>query len=191
MKEGIASSRYISIRSVGLFTLTWLLFNAKPASATVFITVDEALKLAFPNCTIERTTVYLTKEQVTRSEELAGFELSSVIVHPYVAKRDGKLVGIAYFDAHMVRTLPETIMIVVDPEDRVQRIEVLSFNEPQDYIPKGIWYQQFIGQRLDEALALKRNIRHIVGATLTARATTEAVRRVLAIHYTLRDRFIP
>ncbi|MDH3816392.1 MAG: hypothetical protein OEV48_17995 [Acidobacteriota bacterium] len=35
---------------------------------------------------------------------------------------------------------------------------------------------------MDDELALKRDIRPVTGATLTARATTEAVRRVLAIH---------
>ena len=41
---------------------------------------------------------------------------------------------------------------------------------------------QYDGEKLDDDLSLKRDIRPVTGATLTARATTEAVRRVLAIH---------
>jgi len=57
-----------------------------------------------------------------------------------------------------------------------------SFLEPPDYIPREAWYRQFEGRGLDPDLDLKRAIRPVTGATLTARATTSAVRRVLALH---------
>jgi Na+-translocating ferredoxin:NAD+ oxidoreductase RnfG subunit len=49
-------------------------------------------------------------------------------------------------------------------------------------MPREGWYGQYEGRLLDDDLALKRGIRPVTGATLTARATTEAVRRVLALH---------
>ena len=42
--------------------------------------------------------------------------------------------------------------------------------------------RHFDPARLDEELELKRAIRPVTGATLTARATSDAVRRILAIH---------
>ncbi|HVF61775.1 MAG TPA: FMN-binding protein [Thermoanaerobaculia bacterium] len=117
--------------------------------------------------------------------------MPSRLVHAYVAtaggKAGGKAAGTAYFDTHRVRTLPETVMVVLDPSGKVRRVEVLSFNEPQDYLPGGGWYGQFAGRGLDERLALKRDIRPLTGATLTARATTGAVRRVLAVHRVLQE----
>lgn len=158
-----------------------------PAPARVFLTVGEALELAFPGCRVERTTVYLTGEQLARARQLAGGAVESALVHPYVARcRDGEGGGVAYFDSHRVRTLPETLMVVVGPEDEVTRIEVLSFQEPPDYIPREAWYDQFTGRGLDPELELKRGIRAVTGATLTARATTDAVRRVLAVHRVVR-----
>lgn len=153
-----------------------------PVPATVFLTVDEALELAFPGCRVERKTVYLTDEQVARARELAGGGVESALVHPYVARCEAGGEGVAYFDSHRVRTLPETLMVVVGPGGEVARVEVLAFKEPPDYIPREAWYQQFEGRELDPELALKRGIRGVTGATLTARATTEAVRRVLALH---------
>jgi hypothetical protein len=155
---------------------------AAPAAARVFLTVDEALALAFPRAAVERRTVYLTEVQRQRAGELAGAEVASAIVHPYVATRDGEVVGTAYFDTHRVRTLPETLMVVVDPQGRPVRVEVLSFDEPADYLPRKPWYRQFDGGALDDDLALGRDIHPVAGATLTARATTAAVRRVLALH---------
>jgi len=166
------------------------LLTGASASGKVFITLDEALKLAFPTCTIKRHTIYLSKDQMEQARKLAGVEIPSALVYPYVAMKDGEMMGIAYFDAHIVRTLPETIMITVDLEDRIQRIEVLDFNEPSDYVPGTAWYQQFTGQRLDNDLAVKRNIHSIAGATLTARHTTDAVRRMMALHHVIKRQLI-
>jgi electron transport complex protein RnfG len=151
----------------------------------VYARLDEALELAFPGCELERGTTYLTKEQVGLVKKLAGSKPASAIAHPYVARKDGRIVGTAYVETHRVRTLRESILIIVDPEQRVKRIEVLAFGEPEEYLARGAWYGQFVGRRLDDELRLKRGIRGITGATLTARATTDAVRRVLAVHQVL------
>lgn len=153
-----------------------------PAPAKVFLTQSEALDLAFPDCEVERRTVYLTAEQKARAEELSGLEIESNLVYAYRSECDGGSRGTAYFDTHRVRTLPEVLMVVVDPEGRVARVEILSFLEPEEYIPRDSWYRQLLGKRLDEELELDRSIRNMTGATLTARATTQAVRRVLALH---------
>lgn len=159
---------------------------AGPAAAKVFLTVDEALHLAFRDCKVEHPTVFLTADQLARARQLAGSEIKSALVNPYLASCAGKDAGTAYFDAHIVRTLPETLMVVVDPQGKVSRVEVLSFAEPEDYLPPGRWYGQFPGSGLGDELALGHRIRGVTGASLTARATTEAVRRVLAIHQVLR-----
>lgn len=181
----------LGLRAVPL-ALAVVLAVAAPASARVFLTTDEALALAFPGCEVERRTVYLTEAKLAEARRLAGVEVPGAVVHPYVARCDaggagaaggrGDPGGTAYFDTHRVRTLPETLMVVVDPRGAVRRIEVLAFREPEEYLPRGAWYRQFLGHRLDDGLALKRDIQGVAGATLTARATADAVRRVLALH---------
>ncbi len=161
--------------------------SAASLAAKVFLTVEEALELAFPGCEIERRTVYLTEAQERRVAELARVAYEGRVARPYVAHREGVLVGTAYFDVHRVRTLRETLMVVVDPEQRIRRIELLAFGEPEDYIPRAHWYGQFPGRALDDELALGRGIRAVTGATLTARATTECARRALALHAILRE----
>ena len=154
----------------------------------VFLTVPEALKLAFPGCEVAKETIYLSKGEVKRTDELAGFETEVAIARPYVARKDGKRIGTAYFDTHRVRSLRETLMFVVDLEGKIQRLEILAFAEPSDYLPRASWYAQFIGRKLDANLNLKRGIKGVTGATLTARATTNSARRVLALHATLGER---
>jgi len=162
-----------------------LLLVAAPAAARVFVTTDEALKLAFPGCEVVRHAAFLTPEQLKRARELAGAEVPGALAVYYTATQGGQPAGTAWFDTHRVRTLPETLMIVVDPQGKVGRIEVISFREPEEYLPRGAWYEQFRGRALDAELQLKRGIRPVTGATLTARATTDAVRRVLALRQIL------
>jgi electron transport complex protein RnfG len=163
--------------------------SAAPAAPAVqvFLTVDEALTLAFPGAEVTKETVYLTAEQRQRVEARLGAQLDSAVARPYVARRaptDGappELVGVAWFESHRVRTLQETIMFAVDPQGRVQRVEVLAFAEPAEYLPRAKWYGQFPGRVLDDELQLGRGIREVAGATLTARATVAAARRSLAL----------
>ena len=151
----------------------------------VLLTIDEALRLTFPDCEFERQTVYLTKEQKSRAGKLARVDLASGIARPYVVKKKGKVVGTAYFDTHKVRTKRETVMVAVDAKGKIRRVELLAFAEPDDYIPRGKWYGQFKGKQLDDGLNLKREIKGVTGATMTARATLSAVRRTLSIHQVL------
>lgn len=161
---------------LGLFIWT------PPLEARTYLTVEEALALAFPGCSVERSTVYLSAAEVKKAEKLSGGEVDSALVYPYRAQCPKGAGGVVYFDSHRVRTLPETIMVVLGERSEVRQVEILVFKEPPDYIPVELWYEQFVGEELDEDLFLKKDIQPVTGATLTARATTQAVRRVLALH---------
>jgi electron transport complex protein RnfG len=161
---------------------------ARAATAKVFLTQEEALKLAFPGAAVERKTAFLTDTEQQEVARLSGGPRPSALAVAYVATKDGRLVGTAYFDTHVVRTMTETLMVAVDPAGAITRVEVLSFSEPEEYLPREHWYAQFLGRTLDNELSVKRGIRPVSGATLTARATTEAARRVLALHRVLDAR---
>ena len=157
---------------------------AAPVSAQTLMTQEEALALAFPGkASVERRSAYLTESQLARARALAGddVEIDQTIVTFYVGG-DGEPAGAAYFDAHRVRTKNEVVMVVVDPDATIRRVDVLKFTEPPEYRAPDGWIDQLEGRGLDEALSLRGGIRSIAGATLTARAMTEAARRVLALH---------
>ena len=174
----------------GQWCLAAVMLFSMPATtsyASVYLTVGEALEMAFPECEVIRRTIYLTEKQKTEAGNLARVPIKSSIVYPYVAVQEGRIAGVAYFDNHIVRTLDETIMVAIDRNDKIQRVELLVFSEPPEYIPPDAWYRLFQRKRLDSQLAVNRGIRGILGATLTTRGTTEAVRRVLAIHHVIKD----
>jgi len=172
---------------VAILVVAGALLSAAATFAKVFLTQAEALHLAFPpGAAVDRRTAYLTETQQKEAQRLARSENPPEALVPYyVGSVDGRPVGTVYFDTHVVRTQPETILVLVDPGGRVRRVEVLSFLEPEDYLPLPRWYGQFAGHGLDDELSLKRGIPPVAGATLTTIATTDAVRRVLAVHRVL------
>lgn len=161
---------------------------AAPAPAQTLLTQEEALALAFPApVVVERRTAYLSDAELDRARTLAGegVEIETGVVSYYAGLRDGEPVGAAYFDAHRVRTKNEVVMVVVDPDTadaRVRRVDVLKFTEPPEYMAPEGWIGQLEGRKLDDELSTRRGVHNLTGATLTARAMTEATRRVLALH---------
>jgi hypothetical protein len=64
----------------------------------------------------------------------------------------------------------------------IASIDIVSFDEPDDYRVTPRWLEQFNGQAPDDPRRLAGAIRSLSGATLSARAVTDAARRVIAIH---------
>jgi hypothetical protein len=105
-----------------------------------------------------------------------------VVIH--VAYADERVIGFAEIAVHKVRTQPEAMLLVLSPEGRVRSVRIIAFHEPLDYMPTDRWYAQFVGKGSREGkgggLTLGREIHGVVGATLSAQAAVDAVRRVLA-----------
>ena len=148
-------------------------------------TTQQALALALPGAEWTRKEYWLTEPQAQQVQELAGTALAGLWQVSYEARGGGQLLGVAYLDTHRVRTLPETTLVVITPDGRIQRVEVLAFREPQEYLAREAWVRQFDGKPLDAQLSLKGAIRPLSGSTLTAHALTDAARRMLALHQVL------
>lgn len=183
-----AEVRPLRIRRLAvLFAAALALLGLRPgeSGAQVFLSQQEALRLAFPApLRIERRTAYLGERQLQTARGLAGRGVSveSGVVTYYVGLRGSTPVGVAYFDVHRVRTLPEVAMVVVTPDARIERVEILKFAEPPQYMAPEGWIGQLEGKALDDRLSLKGEVINMTGATLTSGALVGASRRVLALH---------
>jgi hypothetical protein len=161
-----------------------VLMAAAPVLAQV--TREEALAAVYPGATIRAEQVFLTPAQQKLVLTRADADVSSALVARYIATRDGKVIGRAYVDTHTVRTKKESLLISLDERGRVLRVDVTAFFEPMEYRASDAWLRQYRDRALTDDLAVNRAIRPIAGATLTARATNDAVRRVLAIDQILQ-----
>ena len=171
-------------------TLLLTLVALQPAlnAGARVITREEALNVLFPGAQVRQTMIFLTDAEVKEASKLAGVEIPSALVARYDAVKNGIASGRAYLDTHVVRTKKESLLLLVDPEGRLLRVEVVAFLEPPEYMPPERWYRQFDGRALGDDLQMKRAIHPVTGATLSAKSTTEAVRRALAIDQVLRRR---
>lgn len=187
-------SRAASPRRLRVVAVTVLVATAAAAPAHAQpLNQDEALRLAFGSADVERRTAFLDEGQLDAARKLAGPRagIDRGVLSYYVATDGGAPVGVAYFDAHRVRTLQEVLMVVVDTEGRVERVETVSFREPPEYrAPEG-WLAQFLGRPLDDELSLRGEVAPMTGATLTANAVTQTVRRVLALHQVIDPFGVP
>lgn len=157
-----------------------------PAHSKVFASQNQAINEAFPDATrVDRRTVILKKTQVAAIESRTGSEVVAKIVVLHVAYRDEEVLGYAHIDVHTVRTQPEAFLVVLTPEGRVRTVRILAFHEPLDYLPTDRWYQQFADKTKEDSLRVGRDIHGVVGATLSARAAADGVRRMLAYYEVL------
>ncbi len=147
-----------------------------------FSTPTRAMKGFFPSARIEVRNIIITKGQKKDIERLARLRLPTRLVSFYIAKEGDRVVGYGYVDTHRVRTHNESVLFVISPEGEVMGVEVLSFNEPLEYMADEDWLKIFKGKSIErDRLRLGRDIPNMTGATLTARAIVKASRRALAI----------
>ena len=88
-------------------------------------------------------------------------------------------------DTHQVRTLAETLLVVLDPTGSIAATYVMAFHEPLEYRPNERWLALLKARGLSDDLRVGRAIVGITGATLSARAALGSVRRSLAIYEVL------
>ncbi len=158
-----------------------MLLPSAVSAQSGLVSRDEALVAVFPGASITSDRVYLTSDQAERIAALSRDDVDSMIYARYVAMRNGVVVGRAYVDTHVVRTKRESLLVSLEADGRVRRIDVTAFLEPPEYLAPEPWVRQYYDEPLSDELAIRRAIRPIAGATMTTHAVNAAVRRVLAL----------
>ena len=125
--------------------------SAAPAWAQS--TREEVLAGVYPGATLKTEQVLLTPSQRKQVMMRGDTDVLPAPVARYVATRDGKVVGRAYVDTHTAGARQESLLISLDAAGQLLRVDDVSANRA----------------------------RPLVGAALTVRETTIAVRRVQAI----------
>ena len=90
---------------------------------------------------------------------------SHINVTVQIGEKDGAPMGYAFIDTQLVRTLPETLLVLVSPEGTVAKLLLLAFYEPPEYEAPARWLAQFDGKPLGPDLRVEREIHGIAGAT--------------------------
>ena len=160
------------------------MFASPLAQARVFVGRTDALAWAFPDVQrVEERSHLLSDAQLAKIRSLGGGDRDSRLIRFYKAYGPGEdVVGYALIDIHNVRTLPEAFLIVLSPEGSVERLRVLAFHEPIEYLPPERWLEQFSGRNGEGPMRVGRDVHGIAGSTLTAYAVAGGIRRAFALY---------
>ena len=160
-----------------------ILFSLSTLFAKETISIDALLKTNFAHedASIEKKSLILTKDDVSEIQELARSKVSSKIVRYYQVKKDEVLLGHAILLKQKIRTKNAAILYMVDANNSMIGLEIVSFKEPSEYKPNDEWTQVFKGKTSEDILIAGKDIATISGATLSARAITDMARVALAI----------
>lgn len=157
------------------------------AHGRFYLTEDEALKIAFYDVTtVEKKTIWFEEDEIKEIESMTGQKIGIKRVSFYVGKKDGKITGYAVIDSVIGKKEFITYMLILEPDFRVRQVEILVFRESQGYeIENKRWREQFTGKDIKSPLQLNKDIINISGATLSCRAITGGIRKILAIFETV------
>ena len=176
----------LGVRRWALGVGLWIVGLGIPVGAQG-LSREDALRAVYRGADVRAEQLFLTPAQLKQVATRAGTDPPSALVARYLATQDGAIIGRAYVDTHIVRTKRESLLISLDPQGRVIRVDVTAFLEPPEFQAPEPWLGQYRGRVLDDDLGIDRAIRPIAGGTLTARAANDAVRRALAIDEILRS----
>ena len=159
------------------------------ATAQSRLSPAEAMALCFPDSVVTTDPTMLQRTERDQIAKASGEKAPGPMVYRYRAHKGKNLVAVGYVDSHRVRSKKQVLLVIIDTAGKnagkVRRLEVLAFTEPRQYLPTRRFYAQFDGRTLSPSLREGGQIKRVAGATMTVRATTAAVRRVLATHQLL------
>jgi hypothetical protein len=165
-----------------ILPVLFLLLPTSPSYAKVFYSKSEAMEIAFGmEATVETLSLFPSDEEIAKIEQLAQVKLDSKMFAFYVGKQQDKVLAYAAIETRTVRTKPETLMIVLEPDGTLRGVTTLAFHEPPEYQAPERWFQQLAKKALEE-LSFNAGVQGITGATLSTRSALDSVRKVLAVH---------
>ncbi len=159
------------------------LLSACVLSAELLISPIESMQLAFlPEAKVEKINILLTNEKAHAVEEEIKGKLKTKLYQIYKASKDDKLLGYGILISQNVRSKNCVVMYHIANDSILKSIEIIAFNEPKEYLPSKNWMQVFSGVETSKQLYLSKDIPTITGATLSARAVSDASRVAFAIY---------
>lgn len=148
----------------------------------MFLTKQEALKLAFPGVKkVKKKKVWLTDTQTAAIQNLLGNQIKyneRRVTHYFGLDETGKPIGAMTIGNEIGRSYPITFMVVINPDGTVKDVEIMVYREPHGWeVRFEPFMSQFFGRDASDPF---NNINNITGATLSVRSMTKGVKKAVA-----------
>lgn len=172
----MASEPLRSLVALGLLVFT--------TGARVYMTEEEALRIAFPEASrIEARRFELGEAARVELSSALGYRIRerSVVLHE--AMNGDALLGHGIFMREVGKRLPMTFFVAIGPGGSVDQVLLLEFREPRGYeVEAEAFRRQYRGRTVRDPIRRGRDIRNVSGATMSVDAMSRGVRRALVLY---------
>ena len=154
-----------------------------PEHVKVYLTLDEALEKAFGKADSLWTETWTPEPAVRDSlEGLLGWRIPEQEFVFHRGRREGRDLGYAVVTEEKGRFKPITFMVKVSARGVVESVQVMVYRESRgDGVRRKRFLKQYRGKDAGDPLRLNRDVTVLGGATLSSRALTAGVKRVLLV----------
>ncbi|WP_251374428.1 FMN-binding protein [Polynucleobacter sp. MWH-Aus1W21] len=149
------------------------------AHAKIYVSVEQAQKILFPNKALSKTPIIITDDLQDK------MRAASSIRHPFQGDRIWKSSDGSWLVIDEVVGKHEmiTYAVAINPNGSIAGIEVLEYVESYGYeVAEAQWRKQFIGKTANDPIKLNQDIQNIGGATLSCKHLTDGVKRVAVLY---------
>jgi Na+-translocating ferredoxin:NAD+ oxidoreductase RnfG subunit len=100
----------------------------------------------------------------------------------HVGKRNDQINGYAYITDKKGRHRPITFVVGLKPDCSVQDVAIMIYREPRgDEVKAKRFLRQYHNKTIDDPITVRRDIKNISGATISAHSVSAGVREAVAI----------
>ena len=151
-------------------------------SAKEGISLEKIFKATFSQgVTVGQKVITLSKNEMSQVQKQAKARIDSNKIRFYVVKKNNALEGYGVLVVQRVRTKKAAVLYLISKDEKIKSIEIIAFHEPSEYKPNSTWKDVFEGKSRVDDLRAGHGIPTITGATMSARAISDAARIALAI----------
>jgi Na+-transporting NADH:ubiquinone oxidoreductase subunit NqrC len=149
------------------------------ASAKIYVSVEQAQKILFPNTALTAMPVLLSdavQKEMTKA---------SSVRHPFRGERVWRASDGSWLVVDEVVGKHEmiTYAVAIKADGSVKGVEILEYVESYGYeVAEASWRNQFVGKQVSDAVRLGSDIQNISGATLSCKHLTDGIKRLLVMH---------
>lgn len=164
--------------------LVFVLWFPVAVHAERYLTSDEAKKLCFLQADrFEERVHTFTAKQKKAIEKQAGSPVRLRGQRYWIAQEGTNVLGVLVADHVLGKHEIIDYAVAIAPDGRVLQVEILEYRESHGYEIRGAkWREQFKDKISKDKFRLNGDIYNISGATISCRAISEGIKRVLATY---------
>lgn len=155
------------------------IFFGKSTSAAL-PEAQQRIKELYTDCKIAKPpAAILSDKDLQTLKEKSGIEPRSINTYWNIRCQKDRVLT-AYLDSHRLRSKMQALLIVLDDQLTIDRVEVVQFFEPRRYLLSKKWYQDAKNISMDPRSTAGPPL--VAGATITSQKTRLAIRQTLIVH---------